>query len=86
MSGQPLTSEPKLGTTMRLCRLRCTGSAHSWRFAIYRASHEDYDDSFFPTGLPTGTCQDALDIACGLYLADPAAWTCPPDELAGETT
>jgi hypothetical protein len=43
------------GTTMRLCRLRYTGSAHSWRFAIYRASHEDYDDSFFPTGLPTGT-------------------------------
>ena len=51
------------GTTMRLCRLRYTGSAHNWRFAIYRASHEDYQDSFFPTGLPTGTCEEALDVA-----------------------
>ena len=49
------------GTTLRLCRLRYTGSAHSWGFAIYRASHDDYDESFFPTGLPTGTCEDALD-------------------------
>jgi hypothetical protein len=63
------------GSTQRLCRLRYIGSAHDWRFAIYRASHEDYDDSFFPTGLPVGTCEDALDVACGLYLADPTAWT-----------
>ena len=62
------------GTTQRLCRLRYTGSAHSWGFAIYRASHDDYDESFFPTGLPTGTCEDALDTACGLYLNDPTAW------------
>ena len=48
---------------MRLCRLRYTGSAHNWRFAIYRASHEDYQDSFFPTGLPTGTCEEVLDVA-----------------------
>jgi hypothetical protein len=26
-------------------------------------------------GLPVGTCQDALDTACGLYLNDPTAWT-----------
>jgi hypothetical protein len=63
------------GSTQRLCRLRYIGSAHDWRFAIYRASHEDYDDSLFPTGLPFGTCEDALDIACGLYLGDPTAWT-----------
>jgi hypothetical protein len=63
------------GTTQRLCRLRYTGSAHNWGFAIYRASHDDYDESFFPTGLPTGTCEDALDTACGLYLTDPTAWT-----------
>ena len=64
------------GTTLRLCRLRYVGSAHSWRFAIYRASHDDYDDeSTFPTGLPIGTCEDALDTACGLYLGDPTAWT-----------
>jgi hypothetical protein len=49
--------------------------ARTGRFAIYRASHDDYDESIFPTGLPIGTCQDALDTACGLYLNDPTAWT-----------
>ena len=58
---------------------------HHWQFAIYRASHDDYDESILPTGLPVGTCQDALDTACGLYLNDPTAWT-TPDELTGETT
>jgi hypothetical protein len=57
-----------------LCRLRYVGSAHDWQVAIYRASHDDYQDSIFPNGLPIGTCQDALDLACGLYLGDPAAW------------
>jgi hypothetical protein len=63
------------GTTLKLCRLRYLGSAHHWRFAIYRASHDDYQDSLLPTGSPVGTCQDALDTACGLYLDDPTAWT-----------
>ena len=64
-------------TTLKLCRLRHAGSAHDWQFAIYRASHDDYDESVFPTGLPVGTCQDALDTACGLYLNDPTAWIHP---------
>jgi hypothetical protein len=34
------------GTTLKLCRLRYGGSAHQWGFAIYRASHDDYEDSF----------------------------------------
>jgi hypothetical protein len=63
------------GTVLKLCRLRYIGSAHNWHFAIYRASHEDYEESIFPTGLPIGTCEDALDTACGLYLGDPTAWT-----------
>jgi hypothetical protein len=62
-------------TTLKLCRLRYVGSAHQWQFAIYRASNNDYDESVFPTGLPIGTCQDALDTACGLYLNHPTAWT-----------
>ena len=62
-------------TTLKLCRLRYVGSAHQWQFAIYRASHDDYDESVFPTGLPIGTCQQAIDTACGLYLNDPTAWT-----------
>src|SRR5215472_15295159 len=69
------------GTTLKLCRLRHVGSASQWQFAIYRASHDDYDESVFPTGLPVGTCQDALDTACGLYLNDPTAWIQPPTNL-----
>jgi len=68
-------------TTLKLCRLRYVGSASQWQFAIYRASHDDYDESAFPTGLPVGTCQDALDTACGLYLNDPTAWIQPPTNL-----
>ena len=59
---------------LRLCRLRYGGSAHQWGFAIYRASHEDYEDSYLPTGYPVGTAEEALDTACGLYLGDPTAW------------
>ncbi len=61
-----------------LCRLRYVGSASHWGFAIYRASHDDYEDNFLPTGSPTGTPEDALDTACGLYLDDPTAWITPP--------
>jgi len=63
------------GTTLKLCQLRYTGSAPNWGFAIYRASHDDYAESVYPTGLPLGTCEDALDTACGLHLGDPTAWT-----------
>ena len=59
------------GTTLRLCRLRYTGSAHSWGFAIHRASHQDYEDSILPTGAFAGTPEDALDCAAELYLNDP---------------
>src|SRR6266478_7140485 len=68
-------------TTLKLCRLRYAGSASQWQFAIYRASHDDYDESVFFTGLPVGTCQDALDTACGLYLNDPTARVRPPTNL-----
>ena len=62
------------GTAIKLCRLRYGGSAHVWGFAIYRASHDDYQDSFLPTGTPVGTAEEALDCACALYLNDPSAW------------
>src|SRR5215210_3973828 len=35
---------------LRLCRLRYAGYANQWGFAIYRSSHDDYQDSFLPTG------------------------------------
>jgi hypothetical protein len=62
------------GTILKLCRLRYSGSAHTWGFALYRASHDDYDDNVLPTGMPAGSAEDALDCACGLYLNDPTAW------------
>ncbi len=63
------------GQLVPLCRLRYAGSASIWGFAIYRASHDDYEDSYLPTGSMGGTAEDALDTACGLYLGDPTAWT-----------
>ena len=61
------------GTSIKLCRLRYGGSAHLWGFAIYRASHNDYEDSYLPAGTTAGTAEEALD--CALYL-NPNAW--PP--------
>lgn len=61
------------GDVLKLCRLRYGGYANMWGFAIYRASHQDYEASYLPTGQAAGTAEDALDTACGLYLDDPAA-------------
>jgi hypothetical protein len=47
-------------------------------FAIYRASHDDYDKSVLSSGFPAGTPQEALDCACGLYLGDTTGWLDPP--------
>jgi hypothetical protein len=66
------------GEVLQLCRLRYVGSATRWGFAIYRASHDDYEDNLLPSGSPTGTAEEALDCACGLYLNDPTAWTSGP--------
>jgi hypothetical protein len=66
------------GTTMPLCRLRYSGSAHQWGFAIYLASRDGYQDSVLPSGYPVGTAEEALDCACGLYLNNPTAWLGPP--------
>jgi hypothetical protein len=72
-----ITGELPDGTTLPLFRLRYSGSATTWGFAIYRASHEDYEPSYLPNGYPAGTPQEALDCACGLYLNDPTAWLPP---------
>ena len=68
-------------TTLKLCRLRYVGSAHQWQFAIYRASHDDYQQAVLPDGWPSGTPEDALDTACGLYLGDPTAWQPDPRRI-----
>jgi hypothetical protein len=66
------------GEDLPLLRLRYCGSASRWGFAIYRASHDDYEESFLPTGSLTGSPEEALDTACGLYLGDHSAWVTPP--------
>ncbi len=66
------------GEVLRLCRLRFTGVLHTWGFAIYLASRDGYEDNYLPSGLPVGSPEEALDCACGLYLADPSAWITPP--------
>jgi hypothetical protein len=57
-----------------LWRLRYLGLPDEWGFSLYQASTEDYHDTILPTGSPTGTPEQALDCACGLYLNDPTAW------------
>ncbi len=66
------------GEELKLFRLRYAGSASQWGFAIYRASHNDYEQAVLPTGWPSGSPEEALDTACGLYLGDPTAWITPP--------
>jgi hypothetical protein len=66
--------ELESGEALPLCRLRYSGSASLWGFAIYLASRDGYQDSVLPSGLPIGEPEEALDCACGLYLNDPSAW------------
>jgi hypothetical protein len=70
------------GEVLPLCRLRYAGSASLWGFAIYLASRDGYEDSILPTGPPIGAPEEALDCACGLYLADPSAWQEHPHQPA----
>ena len=66
------------GEVLPLCRLRYSGSASSWGFAVYLASKDGYEESILPNGQFTGSPEDALDCACGLYLNDPTAWQTNP--------
>jgi hypothetical protein len=59
------------GEQLPLCRLRYAGSAATWGFALYLASSGRYEDQILPTGSFAGTPEEALDCACGLYLAGP---------------
>jgi len=73
------------GEVLPLCRLRYGGSAGRWGFAIYRASHNDYQDNYLPSGDTAGSPEEALDCACGLYLNDPTIWQqpdTPPNQQA----
>jgi len=75
-----LTAHLPGGDHLPLCRLRYLGSPTNWAFALYHASTETYHDTLLPDGNPTGTPEQALDCALGLYLADPTAWINPPKD------
>lgn len=51
-----------------LCRLRYLGVSGKWGFDFYNYSHERYQPSVFPTGLPTGKPEEAFHLAASLYL------------------
>ena len=56
------------GTTLPLMRLRYAGSAATWGFAIYRASHDDYDKS-------VELCQRSWTVSPGVdHAAVAAVW------------
>lgn len=59
------------GDVLPLMRLRYLGSACDWGFAFHLASTSKYEDSILPTGGFTGTPEEALDCACGIYLLAP---------------
>jgi hypothetical protein len=73
------------GWTQPLFRLRWTGSRDRWGFAIWLASKDGYELSVLPSGSFTGSPEEAMDCACGLYLRDVSAWvqrgkrSLPPD-------
>ena len=56
------------GEQIKLCRLRYAGYANQWGFAVYRASHDDYENAYLPTGHMGGSAEDALDTAAWLYI------------------
>ena len=68
-----LTTTDFTGDPMPLCRLTYNKNAELWGFAIYLASRDAYQNSILPNGRLTGTPEQALDCACGLYLNDPTA-------------
>jgi hypothetical protein len=68
-----LEGELKDGERLPLCRLRFAGVLHTWGFALYLASRDGYQDNFLPNGLPSGSPEECLDCACGLYLGGTTA-------------
>ena len=60
-----------------LCRLRYGGMASSWGFAIYRASHDDYEPSFLPNGNMSGSQNKPSTAPAGSTSTTPAPGPTP---------
>jgi hypothetical protein len=56
------------GELLKLMRLRYTGTASRWGFALHDPASDRYQDALLPTGSHSGTPEDALDTACHLHL------------------
>ncbi|MFF0728168.1 hypothetical protein [Streptomyces sp. NPDC004134] len=52
-------------------RLRYTGTAATWGFALYLTSSDTYENTVLPTGSLVGSPAETLDCACSLRLAAP---------------
>jgi hypothetical protein len=52
-------------------RLRYSGTATRWGFALYYANNDRYEDCLPPTGAFAGSPQDTLDCASRVHLATP---------------
>jgi hypothetical protein len=87
-TGSSPTSPGTSPTALPLMRLRDAGSASTWGFAIYRASHDDYEKSVLPSGHPARHTPGSTRLHLRPLprrhhrLARPAT----PDELTGPTT
>ena len=62
------------GQTLQLCRIMYAGYANMWGLRDLPRQPRRLP-KLLPAGYSAGTAEDALDTACGLYLADPIAWT-----------
>ena len=58
------------GVIQPLCRLRYDGHDSLFGFALWRASHNDYEDTILPGGDLTTTVENAFDVAASFYLTD----------------
>jgi hypothetical protein len=71
-------------TTLKLCRLRYVGSAHQWQFAIYRASHDDYDESVYPA-CPSAPAKTPSTPPAASTSTTPPPGPDPPTNLGATT-
>lgn len=62
-----ITAVLPTGEVQPLCRLRYLGHDDRYGVALYRASHDDYEDTWLPNGSDTATPEDAFDFAANTH-------------------
>ena len=74
------------GECLKLIRLRYTGTASRWDFALHDPASDRYQDALLPTGSHSGTPEDALDTACHLHLTALNSWVRARRQAAPKST